>query len=388
MSEQVSVTPHASDPRRPRDGDGVVVPISETISQQAQPAPADTSDSATASPNQASADTPDAPVNQPPVVLEAPVRKRGGRWFSAFCALLALIAAVVALAAPTLRPQIAAMADTWIGRGNMVSRVLAPSPDRDIGWRQARDEAMQTVNAHLADYTARIDRLAAAQQATAADVARAVADLRVDRTTSEALSRAVDDLSGQTKELRSTATAIDSRVRATGLLTLALRLRRDVDAGLPIGRDVSALAAAGSYPATVDLALQQLQRINDSAPTMRDLADELDRVIARLVAHSDAGASWANRGWTRLSTLFGGGATSGSGALVERLRGLATDGRFSEAADEIQASSEADLGADWVARVRARATAVVATQSLLSYSLAAYENAFAPGSDVGGRLTQ
>ena len=36
-----------------------------------------------------------------------------------------------------------------------------------------------------------------------------------------------------------------------------------------------------------------------------------------------------------------------------------------------------------------RATAVVATQALLSYSLAAYENAFAAAkTDAGGRLTQ
>jgi hypothetical protein len=132
-----------------------------------------------------------------------------------------------------------------------------------------------------------------------------------------------------------------------------------------------------------------LRRINDSAPTMRDLADEFDRVMAQLTARNAAGASWASRGWSRMAAVFGGGAPAGDTGVVEHLRALAMDGRFTEAADEIAASGDADLGAAWVARVRIRATAVVATQALLTYSLAAYENAFAAsGSDAGGRLTQ
>ena len=63
--------------------------------------------------------------------------------------------------------------------------------------------------------------------------------------------------------------------------------------------------------------------------------------------------------------------------LIEHLRALAVDGRFSEAASELEKSDEGDIGADWAARVHERAAAVSATQALLAYSLAAYENAFA-----------
>jgi hypothetical protein len=387
MSEQMSLGP---DTRRQRGSDGVVVPINETIPpQSARPAPAESPDDEIADAGHASFDVLAAATAQSQVVPPAREHRRGGRLFSAFCALLALIAAAIALAAPTLRPEIAAAANAWFGKGNPVSRLIAPPAEFDAGWRQAREEAMVAMNAHLTDFTARFDRLDAAQQATADDVARAVADMRANRAASDTLVRAVDDLSRQTQALHATAAAIDGRVRAAGLLTLSLRLRRDVDAGLPIGRDVSALAAAGPYPAAIERALQQLRRINDSAPTMRDLADEFDRVMAQLTARNAAGASWASRGWSRMAAVFGGGAPAGDTGVVEHLRALAMDGRFTEAADEIAASGDADLGAAWVARVRIRATAVVATQALLTYSLAAYENAFAAsGSDAGGRLTQ
>jgi hypothetical protein len=318
------------------------------------------------------------PAPEPTQVAAVLERRRGGRWFPAFCALLALIAAAVALAASGLRPRVAAVADQWLGAGNAVSAFLAPSPAIEAGWQQAREAAMHALDARLADYTARLDRLTAAQQATAADVARALADVRANHGLSESLSRAVDDLSRQTRELRATATAIDARARAAGLLALALRLRRDIDAGLPINRDVAALAAAGPYPAPIDHALQQLHAISDGTPTMRDLADQFDQVIAQLAARNGAETSWARAGWNRVATLFGRGAPPSEDArLVRHLRTLAVDGRFSEAAGELEASDAADIGANWAAQVHARAEAVVATQALLAYSLAAYQNAFA-----------
>jgi hypothetical protein len=380
MSEQVSLVPLVEEARRPRSGDGpaVVVPISQTISAAATVA-ADAT---------ASVAPPASEVAGQPKEPAASERRRGGRWLVIFCALVALIAAAISLAAPTLRPVIADAANAWVGEGNAVSRLLAPSPAIEAGWRLAREQAMQALNAHLAEYDARIGRLVAAQQATNADVTRAVAALKADHAAGETLARAVDKLSEQTRDLRSVTLALDGRVRATGLLTLALRLRRDVDAGLPINREVAALASVGPFPAGIDRALQQLRRVSAGAPTMRDLADEFDVVVARLAARSDAAASWTSRGWTRVTTLFGGAAPAGNAKLVEHLRALARDGRFSEAADEIDASNDADIGADWVARVRARATAVVATQALLSYSLAAYENAFAAPDDAGGKPTQ
>jgi hypothetical protein len=237
------------------------------------------------------------------------------------------------------------------------------------------------VNAHLADYDARIDRLAADQQAT---TARILADLKASHASNEAVARSVDDLARDTKDLGAATASLDRRVRATGLLTLALRLRRDVDAGLPIGRDVSALVANGPYPQPIDRALQALRTVSDGTPTMRDLADEFDSVLARIASRTNNGSSWASRGWTSVAALFGRGAPAGDDSQIQRLRLLAADGRFSEAADELAASRHADLAADWVARVRARATAVVAAQALLTYSLAAYENAAAAANTPGG----
>jgi hypothetical protein len=313
----------------------------------------------------------------------------GGRWFPALCGVVALMATVVTLAAPTLRPAISRLANAWLGTDNAVSRVVAPSPEADAGWRMAREQAMQALDGRLAGYTARLDRFAATQQVTNNDVARAVAALKADHSTSDALVRAVDDLTRQTKELHAAAVALDGRSRAVGLLTLSLRLRRDVDAGLPINHDYAALTATGPYPLAVDRALQQLRQLNDGVPTMRDLADEFDQVIARFAARSDATGSWSERGWARISRLFGGGASSGNAALVAHLRALAVDGRFSEAAEEISASSDADLGTEWAARVRARARAVVAAQVLLNYALTAYDAAYAaPVVDAAGKPTQ
>lgn len=376
MSELAPLVPLVQETRHPRSGDdpAVVVPISQTIS----PKSADAAASVT---------PPASELAAKPQDQAAPERQRGGRWLVLFCALVALIAAAVSLAAPTLRPVIADAANAWFGEGNAVSRVLAPSPAIEAGWRVAREQAMQALNAHLAEYDARIERLVAAQQATNADVTRAVAALKADHAAGETLARAVDRLSEQTRDLGAVTLALDGRVRATGLLTLALRLRRDVDAGLPISRDVAALASVGPFPAGIDRALQQLRRMGDAAPTMRDLADEFDVVVARLAARSDAATSWASRGWSRVTTLFGGVASTGNAKLVEQLRALARDGRFSEAADAIEASNDADVGADWITRVRARATAVVATQALLSYSLAAYESTFAAPDAAGGKPT-
>lgn len=316
-------------------------------------------------------------------------QRRAARWFPALCAVVALIAAAVTLAAPTLRPAMSHLADTWLGTGNALSRVVAPSPDTDAGWLMAREQAMQALDGRLAAYTARLDRLSTAQQATNNDVARAVAALKADHSTSNALVRAVDDLTRQTKELHAATATLDGRSRAVGLLTLSLRLRRDVDAGLPIDHDYAALAATGPYPLAVDRALQQLRQLNDGVPTMRDLAAEFDQAMARFAARSDATGSWSERGWARISRLFGGAASGGNAALAAHLRALAVDGRFSEAADEIMASSDADLGTEWAARVRARATAVVAAQVLLNYALTAYDAAYAASvGDAAGKPTQ
>lgn len=317
-----------------------------------------------------------APASEHSAAVPLPPRRHRS-WFAALCALVALIGAAGALAAPGLRPRIADAADRWFGSPNIVSELLAPSPAIEAGWRQARQEAMQAVSAQFGEVTTRLDRLTAAQQVTAADLARGLADLRAARAANETLTRAVDAQARQADELRATAAAIDARGRAAGLLALSMRLRRDLDAGLPLDRDVAALSAGGPYPPPVERALLQLRGASDGAPTMRDLADEFDRLLAQIAGRSGVGTSWMSAGFSRIAAMFGGGASLENARLIEHLRALAADGRFSEAATELEASDAADIGANWAARVHARANAVLATQALLAYSIAAYENAFA-----------
>lgn len=355
MSEQAIVEPLVEEARRPKDGERAMGAAEENIS----------------SPAQSSSAASVAPTVMPPQVVSAPERRRGGRVTTVLFALLALIGAGVALAAPGLRPMVAKSADSLLGQGNAVSRLVAPAGSLNV-----HDMAMQAINAQLADYTARLDRLAAAQQATSADLSRVIVNLRAAHAGDESLDRVVDDLARQTKELHATTAAMDRRVRASGLLTLAMRLRRDLDAGLPLDGELAALSVSGPYPADIKAALQQLSQFGDGVPTMRDLAEGLDHVMARLTARADSQESWAGRNWKRVEVLFGG-TPSPDMALMERVRSLGADGRFSEAATEILTSNAAADGSAWAARVRARATAVMATQSLLGYSLTEYEKAFA-----------
>jgi hypothetical protein len=323
-------------------------------------------------------------VDKPDTLPEPATRSSSGRALAVTCSVVAVVAALITLTAPTLRPAIAGWADGVFGKGNVLSRVIAPAIDTT--WRAARDEALLAVNLRMTDYTNRIDQLAAAQQAAIADVARTAA---ITHAPNEALVRSVEDLTRQTQTLRAETAALDVRTRAAGVLTLSLRLRRDIDAGLPIDRDSSALMASGPYPEPVERSLQQLRALSNGAPTMRDLADGFDRLMARSVARNEQMTSWASRNWSRVTSLFGAGTPNGNAALLDHLRALAADGRFSEAADAVEASSYADLGRDWASQVRSRATAVVAAQTILNYSLTAYEDAYAAqGGYAGGKPTQ
>jgi hypothetical protein len=116
---------------------------------------------------------------------------------------------------------------------------------------------------------------------------------------------------------------------------------------------------------------------------MRDLADGFDVVESRVAARvkgSSLGSTWVS-----VRNAMGFGEPSIDELVLERLRLLAADGRFSEAASLLETSTVADLGADWAARVRVRATAVVATQFILEYALKGTAAAFtaAPAARAG-----
>lgn len=311
----------------------------------------------------------------------APAPPRG-RWLPVLCACLAVLAAIATFAAPALRPALAHLAGSWLGEQNAVARLLASPIEQQLA---TRDAEVRELTRRLVEADARVDRLAAAQRTTSTDLARAMAELPATRAVNETLSHTVDRLSQQTNELASNMASLDARVRAAGLLTLTLRLRRDIDAGLPIGQDVAALTATGPYPPRADRALAALKPLADGVPTMRDLADEFDGVTVRLRARAED-TSWSARNWSRITSLFGG--TSGN-PFIQHLRSLAIDGRFNEVAEELSTSPDADLAADWVARVHARASAVVAAQVLLDQALSAHDSAYASQPvGTGGKLTQ
>jgi hypothetical protein len=60
----------------------------------------------------------------------------------------------------------------------------------------------------------------------------------------------------------------------------------------------------------------------------------------------------------------------------EHLQALVAEGRYSEAANVLETSEWAPLGAEWIAMVRARAAGVTAAQVIFTYALQITETAY------------
>jgi len=329
------------------------------------------------------------PATPAPVPLTAPTApRRTGRMFSAICALIATAAACVALAAPWLRPQVDSRARLWLGADNLVSRLVAAEPPAVLAPRvaEAAPPAVpasapatglteEALRATLAAYDARIQTMSESMRTLSDEVTRAVTALQAGTVAADSVSGTIADLGQRADRLQAAAEAMEARARAANVLALAVALRRDVDAGVTIDRVAAALKAAGPYPPAVDRALAQLMQFTAGIPTMRDLGEAFEPVYGRMVVHVQGSA--LSRGWLRVKTLVGLAAQSSDDAVLEHLRALVTDGRFSEAANVLETSDLAPLGADWVAMVRARATGVVATQMILNHALQATEAAYA-----------
>jgi hypothetical protein len=368
------VPPHASDG---------MPEISTPLTDQAETAPL---------PEQADA----LPVQQPdvrPVAAamagdgaagKAIAARRGGRWFSLFCAVIAVAAATVALAAPWLRPRLDTDARRWLGAGNIVSRLVTPEPAAAPAPAAAVAEA--ALRAQLASYDQRIRAMSDSLAAMRDELTHAVASLRASAVGNAALPAAIDGLNQRADRLQSAGAVLEARARAGSVLALAVGLRRDVDAGVSIERDCAALEATGPYPGPVDHALQELTQLSAGIPTMRDLAEAFEPVQARLAVRT--ASSSFSRGWARLKSWFGPSPQAADDVLLEHVRALAADGRFSETANVLEASEWAAVSADWVAMVRARATAVVATQVILTYALDATEAAYATDDGATGQKPQ
>jgi hypothetical protein len=313
------------------------------------------------------------------------VARPRGQWVSAFCAVVAIVAACISLAAPWLRPQVDTRAQQLLGQNNVVSRLVIGVPP--ITPAQVHAEAVavaeDTLRANLAVYDQRIQAMSEAMQATRKDLTDAVVALRASTAGNAALSAAVDGLNQRADRLQSAGTALEARARAANVLALAVGLRRNIDAGVPIDLECAALKATGVFPDPVDHALQDLTRLAPGIPTMRDLGDGFDQVDAQLTARIES--SLISRSWLRVQSLLGVSSQPSDEALLARLRALVADGRFSAAANALDASDAASVGARWVAQVRARTTAVIATQVVLAHALQATEAAYAANDDAPAR---
>jgi hypothetical protein len=170
-----------------------------------------------------------------------------GRWFPALCALIAITAAFVALAAPWVQPRLDTAARHWFGAGNIVSRLVAPEPTV----APAPSMVPQPLQALAsADFAQRVEAILQSHQAIYEQRVRAMSeslDAMRDQLARAAVSEsaAIDGLNRRADRLQSAAAAVEARARASNVLALAVGLRRDIDAGVAIVRDSSALQSIG-----------------------------------------------------------------------------------------------------------------------------------------------
>ena len=328
------------------------------------------------------------PAAIPRAAAAAPSR-RGGGWFSALCAVLSLAGAGVALTAPILRPQAFDLARAWLGDDSPALRYLA-SPASDMGQSlppsgysalpvevpaapggaaaiqagslaAVRAELIATLRLELAavrraaaEQTERLKAVGASVQsvqgeavsargdaraATGAAAAAAAAAARAQADAAraqEAAARALDGTRDRFDRLDAQVATFDARVRATGLVVTAGQLRRDIEAGAPLNDDLVAIGSSGALPAPVQQALDQLSQVERGVPTSRDLAVGFETLDADIASHRGGQESSS---WFSLGGLFGGG---GQHELLDHVRALAAEGRFSEVADMLERSSWAE----------------------------------------------
>ncbi len=389
-------------------------PTEKLPADEAQTEPAPTGKPSPTKPAAAPAPSSAAPRARPP----APPR-RGGWLFSAFCAVISLAGAAVALTAPTLRPQAFDLARAWLGETSPVLRYMAAAPasgteqaapapltypppsfqapasvNGDTSLQAAalaavRAEMIATLRLELdgvrraaAEQGARLAAAGASARAAQNDAAAARTEAHAAATAADGVVRAQDaiaraqDASTQAlnaaterlDRLEAQVAVSDARGRATGMVVAAAGLHRDIISGASLHDDLAALADGGPLPVSVQQALDLLARSEGGVPTLRDLGVGFEAVDAAIVARGGGQGSWFS-----LSGWFGG--ANAQRDMLVRLRALAAEGRFSEVADTLERTEWADLAQRWAAQVRQRSAAVIAGQTVLAHAQAAYEAA-------------
>lgn len=280
------------------------------------------------------------------------------------CAALALAAAVVALAAPTLRPLAIEQSNAWFGQANPIATWLT------------EDDAVARELAALAPRLASLERevqsLRAGLRGVDQRLGEAASQMHEGLGSIDTIARQVQEASQRADLAQAASEALGARVRAATMIAIGTRLRRNVDAGAPIADDVALLGANAPYPAAVGAAVATLDNYKGGVRTMRDLATGFEAVDAAIVAATGLDSGWQTRPWLRLRSLFGGGPEqmmASEAALLERIRAFANQGRFAEAAVMLGTSPWRAQAEEWMLQVTARTAVVQAVQAISGYAL-------------------
>jgi hypothetical protein len=298
---------------------------------------------------------PDSP--DPHAAAAAPAPRRGG-WLAPFCAVIALAAAAVALAAPSLRPWLAEQSNASLGDAAApLARLLTPET--------AADRAIAELAPRLASLEAETLRLRLEVRQFDRRIAEVLDQTRDTQANSRAATRLVEDAVRRAESVEAASRALFARVRATALLAAVTRLRRDVDAGTSLEEAIALLDLNGPYPADVNEALSTLRQVATGVASMRDLALDYEAVDQAIAAEIGQDGS----GWSRLRALFGSNDDPRV-SFLQRLRQLAADGRMAEAASLLTHSPWRARAEAWIDRVEDRTEATLAARTIAAYAVA------------------
>lgn len=293
-----------------------------------------------------------------PIAVSADPVPQARLWPQALCALLAVAGAVVALAAPSLRPVLVAQAPTVLGpAAASLADVLTPETetDRALAELLPRVAGIEAEVMRLRMELGRLGQVAARADGGAAEAQRSAVAARAGVESSANRVAAID----------ADMQALSARVHATSLLAAATRLRRDIDAGAPLSDTVALLDLNGPYPAPVAAAMDTLRRYPDGVVTMRDLAVEFEALDREIMA--EIGQETAS--WWRFRALFG---TPDDPRLsfLERVRALAAEGRMADVATMLGNSPWRVQAERWISQAHQRTAAARSAQVIAAYSLA------------------
>jgi len=167
------------------------------------------------------------------------------------------------------------------------------------------------------------------------------------------------------------------RGRASGVLALAEQLRREVEAGAPIGQTLDSIGATGALPPPVTQAIAELRPLSQGVPTLGDLSRSFQALADQAAVQSVLNQPWPTRFMAKLTALIGGGPYNPLAATVANLRSKVDGGRANEVAAWVSESPWAKIGSDWIGQERARESAVTAAQIVTEHAQQRYDAAVA-----------